>query len=200
MQSVVTEETRNGIRSAALKRRRALSPATCLSWSRSIQAKVLEFPQYRAARSLALYCALQNEVETWAIMDHALRHDKMVFCPKLSGDNLVAFGRIFSEADLIRGPFGVLEPSADRYLSEQDCNGLMVIVPGLLFDSLGNRLGRGGGWYDRALRWIDNRGTLVGLAYELQVVDTVPVQTWDQKVHYVVTESRVIDCTREDHR
>lgn len=194
MRSAVTEETKNGLRSAILKRRRALSPATCLFWSRSIQAKVLELPQYLAAPSLVLYCSSGNEVETRAIMDHALRHKKKVFCPKLSGHHPVAFGQIFSQADLIPGRLGILEPAGDVYPVERDRDDLMVIVPGLLFDGQGNRLGRGGGWYDRALQWLEGRGVFVGLAYDFQVVDNIPAQSWDKKVHYVVTESRVIAC------
>jgi 5-formyltetrahydrofolate cyclo-ligase len=188
------EETRNGLRSAILKRRSVLPPATCRSWSRSIQAKVLEFPQYLAARSVALYCAVGNEVETRAIIAHALRHNKKVFCPKLSDRRSPIFVQISSEADLTAGPLGVAEPSGETRLSRADRESLFVIVPGVLFDHRGNRLGRGGGWYDRAIDSFDNRGVLAGLAYEFQVVDRVPVQSWDEKVHYVITENRVIDC------
>lgn len=74
---------------------------------------------------------------------------------------------------------------------------LMVLVPGVLFDCQGNRLGRGGGWYDRTMQLIGGRGLYVGLAYELQLIDHVPTQAWDQKVDYVITESRVIDCSAQ---
>ena len=188
------EETRHGLRSAALKRRSALPLATCLSWSRSIQAKVLELPQYLAAPSVALYCAIRNEVETRAIMEDALRRQKKVFCPKIRGDDPALFVRVFSIADLVAGPRGAAEPAGDVPLSDADCQDLMVIVPGVLFDDRGNRLGRGGGWYDRALQRLNDKGIFVGLAYEFQVVTRVPAELWDQKVHYVITESRVIDC------
>ena len=188
------EETRNRLRRAMIKRRSALSPATCLAWSRAIQTRALEHPQYVATRSVALYRAIQNEVETGAIMDHAFRHNKKVFCPKVSVAGAAAFVQVSSEEDFRPGPLGVLEPSGDLRLSHDDCAGLVVMVPGVLFDGLGNRLGRGGGWYDRALRWFYDRGVFFGLAYEFQVIDRVPVQSWDEKLHYVITESRVIDC------
>ncbi|MGH7795517.1 MAG: 5-formyltetrahydrofolate cyclo-ligase [Candidatus Binatia bacterium] len=188
------EETRDGLRGAALSRRNALSPATCFSWSGLIQVKAIGFPQYQAARSIALYCAVGNEVETRAIRDHAFRHRKKVFCPKFSGADLSVFVELNSEASLIAGGFGVPEPAGDDRLSPADGESLIVFVPGVLFDSLGNRLGRGGGWYDRALQWLGNRGVFIGLAYDCQVVDRLPAQAWDQKVHYVITESRVIDC------
>ena len=188
------EETRNQLRGAVLKRRSALPLSTCHFWSRSIQAKVLELPEYLAAQSVVLYRAVRNEVETGAIMNDAFGRQKKVFCPKISGDQPAVFLRIFSQADLVPGPAGVAEPSGHVRFSEADREGSMVIVPGVVFDDRGHRLGRGGGWYDRALKWFDDRGVYVGLAYEFQVVDKVPAELWDEKVHYVVTESRVIDC------
>ncbi|HME62447.1 MAG TPA: 5-formyltetrahydrofolate cyclo-ligase, partial [Candidatus Binatia bacterium] len=104
------------------------------------------------------------------------------------------FVRVFSIADLVAGPRGAAEPAGDVPLGDADCQDLMVIVPGVLFDDRGNRLGRGGGWYDRALQRLNDKGIFVGLAYEFQVVASVPAELWDQKVHYVITESRVIDC------
>jgi 5-formyltetrahydrofolate cyclo-ligase len=188
------EETRNRLRRALSKRRSALPTATCHSWSRLVQANVLELPEYIAAPSVALYSAIQNEVETRAIMSDALRRKKSVFCPKIRGAEPALFVRIFAATDLTPGPMGVAEPPGDILLSERDCEGMVVIVPGVVFDAGGNRLGRGGGWYDRALKWCDGRGVYVGLAYEFQVVDRVPAEIWDEKVHYVITESRVIDC------
>ncbi len=188
------EETRHGLRSAGLKRRSALSAATCLSWSRSIQTRVLELPQYLAARSVAVYCSIRNEVDTRAIIGAALAGQKKVFCPKIRGGDQALFVRVLSEADLVPGPVGAAEPAGDVRLSDADCEDLMVIVPGVVFDDRGNRLGRGGGWYDRALHRFGGKGIFVGLAYEFQVVDKVPAELWDEKVHYVITECRVIDC------
>ena len=157
MRGVGMEETRNRLRDAMLKRRSALLPANRLAWSRLIQSKTLELPQYLAARSVAVYRAIQNEVETRAIMDHALRQKKKVFCPKLSGKEPAAFVQIFSGEDFRPGPWGTAEPSGDTQLSQGDYGSLIVVVPGVLFDCRGNRLGRGGGWYDRALQSFNDR-------------------------------------------
>jgi len=72
--------------------------------------------------------------------------------------------------------------------------GMVVFLPGLVFDSLGNRLGRGIGWYDRLLKTMGKGAVFVALAYEFQMVDEVPTEAWDEKVDYVITEKRVIDC------
>ena len=70
----------------------------------------------------------------------------------------------------------------------------MLFVPGLAFDLEGNRLGRGGGWYDRVLAGLGKAVKRVGLAYEFQIMERLPVEAWDQKVHQIVTEKRVVDC------
>jgi 5-formyltetrahydrofolate cyclo-ligase len=194
MQRAVLEETRNELRREVSKRRSTLTPMTCLSWSRAIQAKVVELPQYLAARSIALYCAMRNEVDTWVIMNHAWAQKKKVFCPKSGANHPPVFLQVFSNSTLSSGALSATEPQGEVLLTPEDCEGAMVIVPGVVFDVQGNRLGRGGGWYDRALAWFENRGVFVGLAYELQIVDRLPVERWDKKVHYVITESRVIDC------
>ena len=71
---------------------------------------------------------------------------------------------------------------------------LIVFVPGVAFDPLGNRLGRGRGYYDRILSGLPVSARFVALAYEFQIVPLLPVEAWDRQVHYIVTERRVIDC------
>lgn len=188
------EETRNALRRVAQSRRSALTPQSWLRWSSLIQAKALERPQYLAATSVALYSPMDNEVDTRAILDHALRFRKKVFYPKLSGNEVPAFVRVYSEHDFINGRHGIPEPAGEARLVDADCENLTVIVPGILFDYRGYRLGRGRGWYDRALRWLGIRPCSIGLGYEFQLVDRLPERSWDQRIDYVITESRVIDC------
>jgi 5-formyltetrahydrofolate cyclo-ligase len=80
-------------------------------------------------------------------------------------------------------------------LSAADEIGLVAFIPGVLFDHCGNRLGRGGGWYDRALARLSGRGgVFIGLAYEFQVMEKLAAEKWDRQVHMIITEKRVIDC------
>jgi 5-formyltetrahydrofolate cyclo-ligase len=194
MIGAVMEENRDVLRGAAISQRNSLSRANCQSWSRAIQAKALKLPQYLAARSVALYSPVQNEVETEAILEDALGVRKQVFFPKLHRRDGPEFVLVISKRDLVAGRFGIAEPAGTNVLSLEDCDNLAVFIPGLLFDRQGHRLGRGGGWYDRALAQLGNRGFFIGLAYEIQVVDSLPAASWDQEVHYVITENRIIDC------
>ena len=188
------EESRDVLRGTALSRRNSLSRANCHLWSCSIQAKALKLSQYLAARSIALYSAAQNEVDTGTILEDALAAGRRVYLPKLNRRGVPEFVQIFSPADLVAGRFGIAEPVGLNVLLPEACGGLTVFVPGVLFDRRGQRLGRGGGWYDRALAQFGSRGVFIGLAYEVQIVESLPAESWDQNVHYVITENRVIDC------
>jgi 5-formyltetrahydrofolate cyclo-ligase len=188
-------EKKPALRAAALSRRNSLSPAQALTLSQSIQRRALRFPRYTEARSAALYSPIQNEVGTGEICEHALKHGKSVFYPRLGKADAIELVEVKSLSELRRGRFGVFEPTGGKILSEQEVGSLIVFVPGVAFDMNGKRLGRGMGWYDRLLRRISANATAVALAYDFQIVGELPSDPWDQKVHYIITESRVIDCT-----
>jgi 5-formyltetrahydrofolate cyclo-ligase len=188
------EETSNALRRRAQSHRRALPSHTWFCWSRLIQAQTLEQPQYLAANSVVLYSPVDNEVDTRAIMEHALSSRKKVYYPVLRGTEVPEFAQVYSQNDFIRGPYGIPEPAGDVRLKDADCERLALIVPGLVFDRRGYRLGRGRGWYDRALAWIGQRACSFGLAFEFQLVDRLPERSWDQKLDCVITETEVISC------
>jgi 5-formyltetrahydrofolate cyclo-ligase len=191
-----SENNRQSLRDGALLRRRALAPVDCFSWSDSIQLTALELIEYRSARAVALYSPVHNEVDTSAILSDALKLGKKVFYPKLSMAGVMGFARIRSSAELVAGRYGILEPVGSEVLIPAAGESLIVFIPGLLFDREGHRLGRGGGWYDRVLNGLVNRGFFVGLAYEIQIVDDLPAESWDQRVHFIITEKNQIDCRR----
>ena len=192
MDGAVKDENRAALRTGALRRRVALDRAVSCLWSELIQAQALTLPQYLAARSVALYSSIQNEVGTQKLLEHALRAAKAVFYPRLSSTGSPWLFRIFSVAQLAPGRFGILEPASCAPMIDRDQESLVVFVPGVLFDSWGNRLGRGSGWYDRLLARLS--GTFIGLAYEFQLVEELTAEDWDRRVHYIITEKRVIDC------
>ena len=107
---------------------------------------------------------------------------------------------IESEKDLLPGRYGILEPQGSGCLSEQDLRGLVVFIPAVLLDQTGNRLGRGRGWYDRALTSLGKGVVRIALAYEFQLIEEVPTDKWDCSVDFIVTEDRVIRCGRNAER
>jgi 5-formyltetrahydrofolate cyclo-ligase len=186
--------TKQALRVATLSQRSSLSPLQSDSWSRSIQTRFLESAIYRLSKAVALYSSVENEVSTDEIRDDALRRGKKVFFPRLGPVRGLALVEIQSAAELTPGKMGILEPSGEKLLEDSGVIDVLIVVPGVAFDQNGNRLGRGQGWYDRVLRGLGPRATPVGLAYEFQIVHCVPVDHWDEKVRYIVTQERLIDC------
>ena len=188
------DESKHALRVAVLSQRHLLPTAKFEALSRTIQARVLGSSLYRFAQGTAFYSAVQNEVSTDEIRDDALRIGKTVFFPRLGTGGSLVFVEIQSAGELTPGRFGIPEPSGEKLLAHYGDIDVLIVVPGVASDHYGNRLGRGLGFYDRLLQSSRPRTTAVGLAYEFQVVKSVPVDSWDEKVRFIVTEDRLIDC------
>jgi 5-formyltetrahydrofolate cyclo-ligase len=184
-------ESKIALRTVASSRRSALSQKDVLSRSRLIQARVCQFPEYLSSQSIALYASIQNEVRTDKIRDHALRQGKRVFYPVLRTGGTTQLIRLESAGKLSVGPFGILEPSGEEKLPDVWQEDLFIVVPGLAFDLNGHRLGRG--------KRFGKNAVAAALAYDCQIVDQVPVEPWDERVAYIFTETKRIDC-RESGR
>jgi len=181
------------LRRAALERRESLCRSQIGSWGERIQDRALGHRAYRSSRAVALYSPIGNEVPTHRIHDHALASGRRVFYPRL-GDVTVSLLEDESEKDLLPGKYGILEPAGNCCLSEDNLRSLVVFVPAVLLDKEGNRLGRGGGWYDRTLTSLGEEVIRVALAFEFQLIEEVPTEKWDCPVDFIITEDRVIRC------
>jgi len=186
-------DQKQSLREKVLLRRKTLAPAELAGWHRAIEARVLSLPAYNRSRSVALYSPIGNEVETAGICDHALNSGKAVFYPS-SGGGATGWVRVDSRRRLLAQNGGIPEPAGGAPLVEGDFEGLVVFLPGVAFDSAGHRLGRGRGWYDRALAGLGSGPERVALAFEFQIVESLPVEDWDQGVHQIITEKRIIRC------
>lgn len=150
-----------------------------------------EFNKAESNDSLMIYLDFQNEIET-------TRFVKLpVVIPFCDSDEIIPF-RLFSFDDLETGSFGILEPKSElrkdskRLLSPESLE--VVIVPGLAFDTFGNRLGHGKGFYDRFISRLKTTSIKIALCYEFQIVDSIPVTKFDKPVNIIVTENRIIYC------
>ena len=186
-------DTKQSLRVRARLRREAFSSSELLHGNRAIVGRVLCLPVYLRSKSVALYSSIGNEVDMRQICDHALGQGKRVFYPKLSqGESCLA--QVESCKELQSGPQGIRETVGANWLTAKDHDGLVLFITGLAFDLQGNRLGRGRGWYDRVLVGLGTAVRRVALAYEFQIMEGLPVEEWDQKVHQMITEKRIIDC------
>lgn len=153
--------------------------------SRKISEKLFKTAGFKKAEKLFIYASLPEEVGTFEIMAKALRRNKKVFVPKVSGSGrkIKVFEVRDLRADLSRGSFGILEPQTKRPLGRQSLD--LMIIPGLAFDRKGNRLGRGKGYFDRFLTRF-KKTPKIGLAFKEQIVSKVPAEAHDISVDKVI--------------
>lgn len=181
---------KRSIRAKFLCARKELTVQACADLSSEIQRRFLRSDLFRNASSIALYSALHNEVLTDAVARQAFAAGKTVSYPRVRGD-LLEFVTVDSLADLAPGAFGVLEPQGNRLLGRAELD--LIVVPGVVFDSVGHRLGYGRGFYDRALDCCRKDCMKVGFAYELQMVETLPIVEHDKALTALVTEHRILN-------
>ena len=180
------------LRARIARLRDSLSGFEAARLSRLIEERALLSAPYLEARSVALYSPTGNEVATDAIREHAQKTGKGLFYPRCAAGGELQLVPVAAGEELAPGRYGILEPTGAGVLGDAD--GLVVFVPGVAFDLRGNRLGRGRGWYDRALAALGAGATSIALAYEFQMSDKIPAEAWDRKVDYIATERRIIDC------
>jgi 5-formyltetrahydrofolate cyclo-ligase len=180
---------KSSIRHDLISKRSTLSPEEVNKTSKEITKNLLRLRRFRNARRVVLYFPIKNEVNTEGIFRSAREFSKEIYFPCIEG-SLLEFRRVSDLDELEPGNFGIPEPSRDSAKVEiMDID--LVIIPGVAFDRFGRRLGYGGGYYDRVLFKIDNKRR-IGLAYNFQVLDSIPVEASDEEVGLIVTEAGVI--------
>lgn len=189
------------IRREAHARRAALADKDSLSGA--ICQRVLELPAVAGAHALLVYVDVRDEVRTRPLLRKLLGGPRQVVVPFVDSDRLALF-HLGSESELVAGAFGVPEPAADlrgqadRRVELRSIDA--ILTPGVAFDRCGARMGHGLGYYDRLLEAARDDCTLIGLAFECQLFDEIPVETHDVFMDYIVTELAVHAGTRRQTR
>lgn len=193
---------RECLRKAMLAKRRALSPVFRKAASESAQSFLLDSLVWRNARVVFLYCATRNEPDTRLLLSAALCEGKTLLLPKCVAGQAGVMRAVPCSAleRLVPGAFGIPEPLEAAGECLQDApEPDLVVVPGVVFDRLGGRLGYGGGYYDRFLAKIGGAPTLVGFGYAFQVVNELPLEPWDMRVHALCLDTGFFPCPVPDH-
>jgi 5-formyltetrahydrofolate cyclo-ligase len=147
-------------------------------------------PEFQKAETILFYASFDGEVETFEMMTQAQKLGKTIRLPRIAdnGEEMISIPVASLAADLEMGPYGIKQPKMDNMDTlNNDCLDL-VIVPGVAFDKKNNRLGRGGGFYDKFLETLPTHIPTIGLAFDFQVVDTLSfLEEHDVPVSYVLT-------------
>ncbi len=161
-------------------------------------ARVMRDDAFNAAHTVMLYMPLASEVNVSAIAIRCFQSGKVVGVPRVDPDRhemrpveVRSFDGGAPGIEMERDALGVRSPRSGHLLTPESID--VVVLPGLAFDTTGRRLGRGGGYYDRFLSRLRPRTRLIAIAFDLQIVDRVPVAPHDVRVDLVVTERRTIE-------
>jgi len=187
-------QLKHKLRKEVLEARIALPPHVVAEKSARIIQRFLELDEYRYASTIMTYLDFRNEVQTGELVKRAMSDGKRVAVPLADPSScmLTASSLNFYPDDLEPGAWGILEPKPNcvRPLDPRELD--LIVVPGVAFDMRGNRLGYGGGFYDRFLLRTSPQALFIALAYEMQLCDRVPSSSQDVRMHCLITEERVI--------
>jgi len=173
--------------------RDAVDPGQAERASQGVWNLLKERPEFQKAKGIGAFASIPKEINTYSILEGTLSSGKKLYLPKVNQEkSSFEFHPVTDLKKLQLGPFGIQEPTS---LKPADWNELdLVLVPGLAFDSHGNRLGFGKGFYDRVLPRLKKSCLVIGLGYSFQLVDQVPAASHDAPVRAVLCESGFILC------
>jgi 5-formyltetrahydrofolate cyclo-ligase len=162
--------------------------------NKAIENRLFEFANFLEARIAMLYTPAAGEVGTLDIIKRSYMYNKLIVLPAFSAENhrIILMKVDDPDKDLVRGPRGNLEPDRSRCKEVPlDCLDI-AIIPGIVMDEKGGRIGTGRGYYDRLIPELPVTTRKVGLVYEAQIMPVVPMESYDKYVDIVITEARVI--------
>ncbi len=191
--------TKSELRKEFLQKRREIPSEIKEQWDARIFENLQRFSPLRDARCIMTYVSFNKEVDTRRLIEFLLSHGKRVAIPQTDPTaHTIAPGEIFNlEEDICPGPFKIPEPPVERFRLVDIREIQIHIVPGIVFDLRGHRLGYSGGFYDRFLATVPENVPTVGLAFESQIVDFLPIDPWDINVKFIVSEKRIVNCGEE---
>ncbi len=165
-----------------LNTRDMFSKDMLISLSNVIQYRVLLLDEFKASKIIGAYYPIGSEVKIDKILEYALKY-KILTLPKVKEE--IIFVNVNNLARLSKGRYGILEPIDDTIIKPD-----LIIVPGVVFDEQGYRIGYGKGYYDRYL--MKSKCYSIGVAYDFQVLRDIPHDMHDIKLDKIVTDKRII--------
>jgi 5-formyltetrahydrofolate cyclo-ligase len=179
------------IRNRALTARRAMDDEERIVASSVITSKFTSSHLFMSAHSIACYMPMKDEVDSRAVFERGWRSNKHMFVPVTLDDGSMYFCEVLRETELKRNQFGVFEPTSGTIYSPRFLD--VVIAPLVAFDAHHNRIGMGGGYFDRCFSYLRHRRhwfqpKLIGLAFHCQKVEKITPNPWDIPLYCVYDE------------
>ncbi len=187
-------KTKSELRHDISTQRKALHPR----WMKSASAALIEnihgLPAFQTSQNIALYMAITGEVNLDLLFPDCWKLKKQTCIPVFNAERKIyELARVSETTDFQEGHYGIREPRIPRRVSLSEVD--LILVPGVAFDRSGNRLGRGGGYYDRLLKGYS--GSVTAVAFNFQLFETIPTSAHDVPVGTIVTETKIINVCNE---
>ncbi len=159
-------------------------------YSQSISARLFELDAVKNADAILSFVSFRSEVSTEPIHRECKKRDIPLYLPVCEGKEMLFFRG--DRGQLSPGAYGIPEPEKTDPIDFLTVFRPVILVPGLVFNRRGYRLGYGGGYYDRYLSEWSSRLYSIGIAYHNQLNDGIPIDTCDRRVQAIVTEQETI--------
>jgi 5-formyltetrahydrofolate cyclo-ligase len=184
------QDQKSALRNEILQKRNSLSIFEISSKSRSVQENLIRSNEFIESKSIGIYLPIGSEVQTKDIISNALGSEKTVLLPRIVQNDLqflVVEKKDFDQDLFEVNKFGIKEPKKTNMKTEMD----LLIVPGIVFDYHGYRIGYGYGYYDKFMAE-EKFSKSIGLAYNFQVMkNPIPKFEYDEKIDILITESGI---------
>jgi 5-formyltetrahydrofolate cyclo-ligase len=195
---VDTAARRRELRQRLAERRRALSPPQRIAAAQGLRRSLEHLPEYHTDKRVAGYWACDGELPLNLVIPPLATRGQQFLLPLIGQDNLLRFAP-WSAGDPVQpNRFGIPEPvTPHEWFAPFQLD--LVFVPLLAFDRRGNRLGYGGGYYDRSFAFLKDQlrptePLLVGIAYDFQELPQIDPERWDVSLDFIATDRELIDC------
>lgn len=175
------------LRKEILKKRNEINTEDKKTWDNIIFEKLINSPLYKKAENIFVFVSYSSEVDTHRFIEYALTDNKCISVPRvISKEAGMRIYKISSMDELESGHYGILEPKADcKEFYGDDLD--LIIMPGAVFSPDGSRIGYGGGFYDRFLDGLEKQVPTLAIAYDFQVLPSIPTEEFDMKVQNIIT-------------
>jgi 5-formyltetrahydrofolate cyclo-ligase len=182
------------LRKELIKKRKSLTKTEVLAKSNQIKKRLFELNEFKQSSVVLFYVSYDNEVYTHDMIKECMKTRKNISVPVSDKEQRrLILSELKNWNDLEPGSYGILEPKKDK-IKEIPIESIdIIIIPGVGFDELGCRIGHGAGYYDNLLKESTN-ALHIGLAFEIQIVEKIPIESHDIPVDKILTEKRMIEC------
>ena len=189
-------KTKIAIRKMIVQKREELGGLEKEEKNIAIAQRLFGMDEFKKSKTIFCFLSTSFEVQTERIILESLRLGKQVLVPLLDsgGENLKASRIPSMDIDFVIGEYGVRQPAPKFRNIVPFSNIDFVVVPGLAFDSFGNRIGYGGGFYDKFFKKITGNVSRVAVGYDFQLFNLVPHSDLDEPVHFLITETKALRC------